>query len=124
MDNAFQLNPVNQLNKTYEYYTIIGKHKFLDTNKNPRLETETDDVFAKKVVGEHSAKYFIKTGTYGKIYNPIGLFSEGTSNKFIAKVGKKAWQFKEVNSKVFDMYVNFLKTKNTAWLTNAERELN
>ncbi len=31
---------------------------------------------------------------------------------------------KEVNAKVFDLYINFLATKNTAWLNNAERELN
>jgi hypothetical protein len=124
MDNVFQLHKETKSEKTYEFYTLIGKHKFLDNNKNPRLDTENDDTFAKKIIGTNSTKYYIKTGTYGKIYNPIGLFSEGTANKFMSKIGKKAWQFKEVNSKIFDMYVNFLKTKNTAWLTNAERELN
>ena len=124
MDNIFQLNKENKSEKTYEFYTLIGKHKFLDKDKNPRVENENEDTFAKKIIVNNNTKYYIKTGTYGKIYNPIGLFSEGTANKFMSKVGKKAWQFKEVNLKIFNMYINFLKTKNTAWLINAERELN
>jgi len=44
--------------------------------------------------------------------------------QFLAKTGKKAWDFKQVNAKVFEMYLTFLRTKNRAWLTNAERELN
>lgn len=124
MDNIFQSNKENKSEKIYEFYTIIGKHKFLDKDKNPRLENENDDTFAKKIMVDNNIKYYIKIGTYGKIYNPIGLFSEGTANKFISKIGKKAWQFKEVNFKIFNMYINFLKTKNTAWLNNAEREMN
>jgi len=107
-----------------EYYTIIGKHQFIDANKNPRCNTETSEVCAKKVTSQAVTKFYIKTGVYGKIYNPIGMFSEGTAAKFLARAGKKAWDYKQVNSKVFDMYLSFLKTKNKAWLNNAERELN
>lgn len=111
-------------NSSTEYYTIIGKHQFIDENKNPRCNTETSEVCAKKVTTQSSTKFYIKTGVYGKIYNPIGMFSEGTATKFLARAGKKAWNYKQVNSKVFDMYISFLKTKNKAWLNNAERELN
>ena len=106
-----------------EYYTMIGKHQFIDENKNPRCNTETSEVCAKKVTNQSSTKFYIKAGVYGKIYNPIGMFSEGTAAKFLARAGKKAWDYKQVNFKVFDMYVSFLKTKNKAWLNNAEREL-
>lgn len=125
MDNIFvpNINKVSSNIKELELYTLIGQHKFLDDNKNPRLEIENDRAYAKKTLLDNSPKYYIKVGTYGKIYNPIGLFSEGTSNKFLSKIGKNAWEFKEVNSKVFDMYINFLRTKNIAWLNNAEREL-
>jgi hypothetical protein len=107
-----------------ELYTIIGKHQFVDQYNNPRLKTETSEVCAKKIISNKSTKFFIKTGIYGKIYDPIGLYSEGTGAKFLARAGKKAWEFKQVNAKVFEMYLSFLKTKNKAWLTNAERELN
>ena len=112
------------VDKNIELYTIIGKHQFLDENKNPRLNTETSDACAKKIITDKSTKFYIKTGIYGKVYDPIGLYSEGTSAKFLARAGKKAWEFKQVNSKVFDMYLSFLRTKNKAWLNNAERELN
>ena len=124
-DSIFKPNPEKTIHdKSNEFYTLIGKHKFIDSNKNPRLDSDSDNVFAKKIIYDSSARYYIKVGTYGKIYNPIGLFSEGTANKFLARAGKKAWEFKEVNSKVFDMYIKFLRTKNIAWLNNAEREMN
>ena len=103
---------------------MIGKHDWIDEDRNPRKDSETDDVCAKKVPREKTFKYYIKTGVHGKIFDPIGLFSEGTSAKFLARAGKKAWNFTQVNAKVFDMYVAFLRTKNKAWLINAEREMN
>jgi len=125
MDDIFipNLNKSNSNTKNIELFTLIGQHKFLDKNKNPRLDIDNDRVYAKKLIVNNNEKYYIKIGTYGKVYNPIGLFSEGTANKFLSKIGKRAWEFKEVNSKVFDMYINFLRTKNVAWLNNAEREL-
>lgn len=125
MDESFLIKDnQTQDTKTIAYYTIFGKHDDLDENRNPIVAKENENAFAKKVVSNTKTRYYIKTGVYGKIYNPIGLYSEGTSAKFLAKTGKPAWQFKEVNSKIFDMYVSFLRTKNIAWLNNAEREMN
>lgn len=104
------------------YYTMIGDHDFLDEAKNPLANVDNDKVVAKRLVG-NKIRYFVKAGPYGKLFNPIGLYSEGRGNRFMAKSGKNLWSFKEVNNKVFDLYVSFLKTKNTAWLTNAEREM-
>lgn len=111
--------------KSYAYYTILGDHDYIDDNNKPRSQTETNKVAAKSVVIDNNpARYYIKVGTYGKIYNPIGLFSEGKQAKFLSKIGRKEFEFKEVNAKVFELYTNFLATKNIAWLNNAERELN
>lgn len=112
-----------KVQRVVECYTVFGEHKYMDDNNNPRLDSE-DKALAKKVsVDGGSPKFYIKVGTYGKIYNPIGLYSEGHSEKFLAKIGRKQFEFKEVNQKIFDMYVAFLSTKNLAWLNNAEREL-
>jgi hypothetical protein len=111
--------------KIYSYYTILGDHDYVDNDGKPRLNEENIKVAAKSVTTDDKpARYYIKVGTYGKIYNPIGLFSEGKNTKFLSKIGRKEFEFKEVNAKVFDLYVNFLTTKNMAWLNNAERELN
>jgi hypothetical protein len=109
--------------RSLECYTILGQQDYLDTMDRPRTESE-DNALAKAVsVDNKPTRFYIKVGTYGKIYNPIGLYSEGQSKKFLAKIGRKQFEFKEVNQKIFDLYVNFLSTKNTAWLVNAEREM-
>lgn len=109
--------------KTVERFTMIGFQDDLDNRQRPILSKDSDRVFAKIVTLDNKSKYYIKTGTYGKIFNPIGLYSEGKESHFLSKIGKKAWNFKEVSPKVFDLYIAFLKTKNLAWLNNAEREL-
>lgn len=123
-DNQFVLNKNRESDsKECVAYTIFGDHDFIDDDQNPRTNDLTN-CLAKHTISNSKHKYYIKVGAYGKIYNPMGLYSEGTSNKFLAKIGKSAWEFTEVNQKVFDMYVNFLRTKNQAWLNNAEREMN
>lgn len=106
-----------------KYYTILGDQDFIDNNDRPQSKTESNKVVAKSIYKNSSYKFYIKVGTYGKIFNPMGLFSEGKNEKFIAKIGRKEFEFKEVNQKVFDLYLNFLSTKNIAWLNNAEREM-
>jgi len=108
---------------TYQFYTMLGEHDFIDSSNRPQVKKESSKVVAKSVSKNGNNKFYIKIGTYGRIFNPIGLFSEGKNEKFIAKIGKKEFEFKEVNQKVFDLYLNFLSTKNIAWLNNAEREM-
>lgn len=102
-------------------YALIGKHDFIDEEDYPRANE--NKALAKLVINNNKKKYMIKVGAYGKIFNPLGLHSEGRENKFLSKIGKNEWNFKEVNSKVFEMYLNFLKSRNIAWLNNAQREL-
>jgi hypothetical protein len=106
-----------------EYYTLLGNHDYIDTNNKPCSKEENKNTLAKCVIRNGSKKFYIKTGAYGRIFNPMGMFSEGKSDKFISKIGKKEFEFKQVNQKIFDMYLNFLSTKNLAWLNNAEREM-
>lgn len=122
-DLFFQKNTTPST-KVYEYFTVIGDHDFLDEFNRPRSQEENLTTVAKTITTDNKpTRYYIKVGTYGKIYNPIGMFSEGKNNKFLSKIGRKEFEFKEVNQKVFDLYTKFLTTKNLAWLNNAEREL-
>lgn len=106
---------------TTVFYTILGEDNVFDSDGYP-VTTNESKAFAKKIY-KNELSYYIKIGPNGKIYNPIGMFSEGGHNKFLAKLGKPEWKFTKVNHKVFDMYLNFLKTKNIAWLNTAQREL-
>lgn len=116
------LNPIsNESNIEVKNYTILGNHDYIDDDDNPR--SEESKAMAKSITANNNTRYFVKIGTYGKIFNPIGLHSEGRQDKFLSKIGRKEWEFKEVNPKVFDLYINFLKSRNIAWLNNAQREL-
>jgi hypothetical protein len=124
-DYIFTPNPVppSSTEKTETLYCVLGEHEFIDSDNNPRLSAESGKVLAKKTSTQSSTRYFVKIGTYGRLYNPIGMYTEGNENKFLAKIGRDEWFFKEVNQRVFDNYLNFLRTKNIAWLNNAEREM-
>lgn len=105
--------------KEDKFYTLYGLEDYIDNNGNTRQSSENKNTFAKQVNG----KNLIKIGLDNRVYNPLGLFSEGNANKTLAKIGKDAYNFKKVNAKVFDLYTSFLRTKNIAWLNNANREL-
>ncbi len=102
-----------------EFYTLFGIEDYVDDNGNTRQTQQGKKTYAKRVDG----KCLVKIGIDGRAYNPLGLYSEGHANKTLAKVGKDQYNFKRVNPKVFDLYVSFLRTKNIAWLNNANREL-
>lgn len=101
---------------------MLGSQSSVDNDGNPICDDKKTALAYVKNTNTDQ-QFYIKVGTYGKIFNPIGLYSEGKQNKFLSKIGKDEFSFTRVNSKVFDMYLNFLRTKNTAWLNNAEREL-
>lgn len=103
------------------FYTILGEDSMFDSDGYPITNNESK-AFAKKVY-KNQLSYYLKVGPNGRLYNPMGMFSEGSQNKFLTRLGKPEWKFTKVNHKVFDMYLNFLKTKNTAWLNTAQREL-
>jgi hypothetical protein len=124
-----EIDPTYRIKKTednieYEHYTLFGDHDYLDDNNNPRSKKDSDKVIAQRAgYPDGRIKHFLKIGPHGKLYNPIGLYSEGNANKFVAKFGKKTWEYKQVSQRVFELYTNFLRTKNIAWLNNAEREM-
>lgn len=108
-----------------KFYTIIGDEDYLDDDMNPRLKQDNNKTIAKalKRSDNLSYRYFIKIGAYGKIYNPVSIYDPDSKQpKFMTRVRKSEWEFQEVSPKVFDYYINFLRTKNVAWFNNAERE--
>lgn len=104
-------------------YTMLGYQEYIDDDNKPRVSDDSDKIFAKTILANQRVRYFVKVGAYGKLFNPMGMFSEGQENKFLSKIGKNAFEFKEVNMRIFDLYLNFLTSKNIAWLNNAQREL-
>jgi len=121
-------------------FTIFGQHDELtdeygntNTDGFPLLYDTQDDsgkitpsyllpnAFARVAMGK-KVRYFIKTNSLGKHYDPIGMFSENRHNKVLKHAGKKEWEWKEVPHTVFIFYLKYLKSRNKAWLINSERE--
>jgi len=106
-----------------EFYTMIGNEDFLDDDNNPRLNKDNDKTLAKKLfTDQNKPRYLIKINTDGKFHDPFNLHSKPKlQSNFLDRTCKEP-KFKSVTNKVFEMYVKFLKTKNLAWLYNANRE--
>ena len=116
------------------FYTIKGQEAFMDAQNFPRVNSDLERVkedpyvFAYKVHyinpdEEATEKYYVKRGKHGRLFNPMGLFSEGNSGKMLKHAGKLEWTLQVVNQKCFDYYINFLRTRNEAHLSNAERQV-
>lgn len=122
------LNPLvpssEKTQKTIKF-TVFGQHDILcDINGNEMENgfpiTEDDNKCMARLEHQNPPKYFVKVNSQGKLFNPVGP-EEGQLHKDLKY--KKQWEFREVNKKVFNFYLNFLKTKNPSWINNANREM-
>ncbi len=113
-----------------QVYTFLGEHDLIDNNGYPILDLSYDedifenpDAYAIKIIKGEKTNYYVKRGKYGKLFNPIGMYSEGRKKQQMRHAGRPEWRLETTNEKIFTYYINFLKTKNLAWLNNAEREV-
>jgi len=106
-----------------EYFTILDKQDHLNQEANPCLKNDGTEACAKIVTNysNNTKKYFIKIDHNGKLINPMSIYTSDKDH-FVRELGKKI-RYKSVSPKVFETYMYFLRTKNIAWLNNAEREM-
>jgi hypothetical protein len=122
-------------------YTVFGQHNELidnypvlwdiDNGKTITVAHERPEAYARKVVMSNRLRYYIKRDSNGKLFNPLSITGESrhqkdrnhttTTNRIDGSVVQSG-RFVEVNKNIFTMYLKFLKTKNQAWLLNAERD--
>jgi hypothetical protein len=135
------IQEVDKHTKHVLVFTIVGKHDgFVDELGNVKSDgypvvadkddTHAEDLehaYAQRIQRGRQVTYWIKKGGDGRLYNPIGIYNEhlglkSTSGKY-QKGGIEVWKYGEVNREIFLHYLNFLRTRNQAWLINAQREL-
>jgi len=126
---------VNHSSEVIKYYTKKGYESFVDDDGDPRLDKDSEKVFAKVVKDKPSKNfadkkrvgfsYYIKSTPNKTLYNPTENYSIDPKVKksFVNKVCKSELKFLEVSESVFNMYLNFLKTENSQWLVKAQREI-
>lgn len=125
MDFIFkQERTVTRQETKEEFFTLVGKEEFIDDNNNPRLTNENNtDIYAKRILRDDgSYRYSIRLSDSGKLFNPLSIYDDKKNKNFIERVCRSSDKFRNVNGQAFDLYLSFLKTKNLAWLNNAERE--
>ncbi len=120
-----------------KYYTFFGNEDFIDENGFPRLEEESDQVYAKCSlskkpkhitsrsnlgVDQNSYKYYIALNASKKAYNPND--PNQPKGNFIDNVCRDGSKLKEVNQYIFEKYIKFLITKNDGWIREINRDLN
>jgi hypothetical protein len=120
----------SQENRTGTVYTFIGSEDYLCDGNYPCLRLNNyEEAFSNpkahaiRVSSESRTRYYVKTGPHGRLFNPTGSLSEGASAKELRHKGKLEWSLKEATEKVFNFYLDFLRTRNPSYINNAEREL-
>lgn len=119
-----------------KFYCLSGYEDFFDEDGFPRSKSDSNINIVAKILYNRKSKDFTNSRQYGKFYikldpndklfNPkqiLSSVSDKASLDFINNTCKKNWNFKEVTPQVFQKYINFLKTKNLAWLKEAQRDL-
>ena len=87
------------------------------------VEEDSIDAYAKVITVNDKVSYHLKQDKYGSLFNPHGMYQEGTQRKQMRHAGRPRWTFRRVDQGVYNLYLKFLETKNEAWLHNAEREM-
>lgn len=115
---------VSKKNSLDCYYSSITSYDFIDKDNNPRINEENDiRVLAKiKVKNNAIPKYLIRINNFKKIYDPSLDLSENKTSENLYQDDNTIMNFKEVNKNTFDLYLSFLRTLNSSWIRNAERE--
>lgn len=116
-------NPFIQDNQILSVYTIAKHSSNVDENGNYLIDDENSDMaYAKEIRGNRN-RFYVKFGE-GHLFDPFGMFTTSKDANKLDKAKKKPiYSYKEVSPRIFKLYLNFLKTKNKAWLINAEREI-
>jgi len=121
-EDLFIVDHNKTLTNEEEYFTMVGLENFVDNNNYAKRTVKDDKTFAQKITRDDgSIKYSIRVDTDGKLYNPINMYDKQVNRNFLDKVCRSS-KFRNVNYKIFDFYINFLNSKNLAWLNNAESE--
>ena len=131
-DGIFVIDPSKEVPQepAATVYTMAGKEDYIEEGSGlPCLRISQDqakkspDAHAMKISGASGNRFFARQGPHGKLFNPLGLFSEGTESRVNRHTGRFQWELREVGERAFNFYVDFLRTKNLSYINNAEREL-
>lgn len=98
------------------FYSMLGKHDEL-VDGFPVVYEEGPKALARRNQTGNRVSYFARFDRDGLLYNPEGVFTPPANSTRQKLYG----DLRPVPVEVFDLYVNFLKTKNRLYLDKAAR---
>lgn len=101
------------------YYTLFGNHDFIDDEGYPRGDYDNRKILAKTVCENGKTEHYIMIGEDGHLANPMKALMTVSPK---ARLGIKE-DYVKCSESMFNNYIQFLKTKNQAWYTQARREV-
>lgn len=125
------IHNISNIDGISEYYTVMGQQDFIDEDGFPRINSpESNNVYAKCIRnklsknfnGHNRFRFYIAVKANNKPYDPVNTKAIPEAYGFIDKVCKGGVNFTEVNQAIFQKYIEYLKSKNTRWLLDIERE--
>ena len=109
-------------------YTVLGLQDYFDENDNPVVGSsidldarENNNTFAMKAKVDSRTLFYVRRSRDGRFYDPFSI-DGGSHTKQTAHTQERVFEFHRVNKEAFKFYLDFLKTKNKAYLRNAERK--
>lgn len=140
LENAvYQPNAEAQVSEVHnsestKVYTTIGKNDAVDAAGYPVLQSKVLDskvtlaqdrdlacAMSISRPSQPEPEYYIKGKGDGRFVDPNSIDQDGRNNK--TRLGLPELQWRRVNRNSFISYLEFLRTKNRAYLVNAEREV-
>ena len=125
----------NTSNAEPQLFCMKGHEYFIDNEGYARLLSSDSNNVCAKILSNKKSKtlnscnhnaYYVKINSNIKLYNPVehhSVVKDKNQYNFINSVCKNQFIFKEVNQQIFQKYLQFLNTKNIAWLKEAERDI-
>lgn len=125
MNKYIHQNPIKTDDTQIEekLFTAKSYAEFIDSDGNPRTNQEESALAQMRKRADGSYRYMIKLNAQSKPFNMLSIYGEGSHSKFLDTVCRQQHKFKTVNSNVFEMYLQFLRTENLSWLHYVEREM-
>ena len=118
-DNDIFVIDESKSNETITLEKWYGVHGVEITDEKAKAAAFAKQVAISKDDRQYNT-YWIKASKTGSFFNPYGMYDENQSKRKIS--GNNEWNFRQVGKKTYEFYLQFLQSKNRAWLINAERE--
>lgn len=123
MGESFIFNQeIRSSDKDIKYYSSKEDAEYFDSDENPRIQKETNKTLAKIINQNSHLIYQIKLANNKTLFNPYSKLDKETSYSFLDNTTRSSNKFANVNEKIMNYYLLFIKTGNKLWLTKAERE--